>query len=261
MTRQRAFLIAQAVICTLVAGMLAFSAVSLYRAGVAEQAGGDLFTYIYTREKVAARLLPILPLTFLGLGVTLSGLLLGIRDEEKPVQDPEALRDLTCARVQIPSARMQAERKKQRGLFCGGWLGFIACMAPVAVYILNPAHFDRPLDTEADLFALMRVFAPCTALGIACLAATGVLRGRSMSREAEAAKAQAAAERAAGVKAAPGAVPARGVAQDGGRGVMALRVAVAVLAVALIVLGVLNGGLEDVMTKANAICMECVGLG
>ena len=37
--------------------------------------------------------------------------------------------------------------------------------------------------------------------------------------------------------------------------------AVFALAVGFIVLGVLNGGLEDVMTKANAICMECVGRG
>ena len=39
------------------------------------------------------------------------------------------------------------------------------------------------------------------------------------------------------------------------------RAAVLALAVAFIVLGILNGGLEDVLTKANAICMECVGLG
>ena len=262
MIRQKTFMLVQSAICALAAGLLAYSAVSLYLTGLAEQAGGDLFAYIYTREKVAARLMPLIPLIFLGLGMTLSGLLLGIRDEgaEGPVQDPEILRDLTCARVQSPSAAMTAERAKQKRLLYGGWIGFMACMAPVFAYIVNPAHFDRPLDTEADLFELMRVFLPFTALGIGCLAGTSALRQRSLARETEAAKAQSAAEREAGVKAAPAAMPVRGV-QAGGRGVLAIRLALLVLAAALIALGIRNGGLEDVLTKANAICMECVGLG
>ena len=33
------------------------------------------------------------------------------------------------------------------------------------------------------------------------------------------------------------------------------------VAVGLIVAGVLNGGLADVLEKAKKICMECIGLG
>lgn len=33
------------------------------------------------------------------------------------------------------------------------------------------------------------------------------------------------------------------------------------IAVALIVAGILNGGLMDVLEKAKKICMECIGLG
>ena len=40
-----------------------------------------------------------------------------------------------------------------------------------------------------------------------------------------------------------------------------LRVAVIALAVFLIVAGILNGGLEDVLAKGATICTECVGLG
>lgn len=40
-----------------------------------------------------------------------------------------------------------------------------------------------------------------------------------------------------------------------------VRIAVLVLAVALIILGVVNGGMHDVLVKAKKICMECVGLG
>lgn len=263
MTRQKVFMIVQSVICALVAGLLAWSALSLYFTGMAEKAGGDLFFYIYTREKVGAKLLPLMPLIFLGLGMTLAGLILGVRDEsaDKPVRDPETLRDLTCARVRNPSAAMTAEHARQQKLLYGGWIGFAVCMVPVGVYILNPAHFDRPLDTESDLYALMKVFAPFTLLAIGCLAVTTVLRQKSIAREAEAAKLQSAAEKAAGVKAAAASIPVRGVAQNGGRGVLALRIVLAALVVIMIIVGIQNGGMEDVLTKANAICMECVGLG
>ena len=120
---------------------------------------------------------------------------------------------------------------------------------------------DRPGDTEAVLCALLRVVVPWTALGIAALAVTGVMRERRFARETEAAKAQLAEEKAAGVAPGAGTVALPAVAQDGSRGMWIFRGAVLILAVVLIVAGVRNGGLEDVLTKANAICMECVGLG
>lgn len=41
----------------------------------------------------------------------------------------------------------------------------------------------------------------------------------------------------------------------------AARVVIALAAVILIVLGVLNGGMRDVLVKAVNICTECIGLG
>lgn len=40
-----------------------------------------------------------------------------------------------------------------------------------------------------------------------------------------------------------------------------LRTGLLVLALVLIVLGVLNGGLRDVLIKAANLCTECIGLG
>ena len=40
-----------------------------------------------------------------------------------------------------------------------------------------------------------------------------------------------------------------------------IRVIIAAAAVALIVLGVMNGGMFDVLVKAINICTECIGLG
>ena len=263
MSRNKTYLIVQAALWALAAAWMAAMAIRMYVEGAAIQASGELFYYIYTREKVGEALRPMLPLIFGAVGMTVAGWILGVKDEraDKPVQDAELVRNLTVARVQNPGEAMLKARDAQRKLHWGGWIAFALCMVPVAVYVFNGAHFDRPRDTEADLFALLKVFVPWTALGIAALAVTGVMRERRFARETEAAKAQLAEEKAAGVAPGAGMVTLPAVAQDSGRGMWILRGAVLILAVILIVAGVRNGGLEDVLTKANAICMECVGLG
>jgi len=154
MTRTKLFLIVQAVLCAVIAVLLAAGALGLYLDGAAKQAEGDLFCYIFTRERAGAKLLPVLPLLFCALGLTAAGVILGIKDEnaEKPVRDEKLLRD-------------------------------------------------------------------------------------------------------------PGSIRERAVHQQADQKTRILRTAVLVIALILIVLGILNGGLEDVLAKGAAICTECVGLG
>ncbi|MBO5295059.1 MAG: thioredoxin [Clostridia bacterium] len=42
---------------------------------------------------------------------------------------------------------------------------------------------------------------------------------------------------------------------------MIVRLVILAVAVTLIVLGILNGGMRDVLGKAIKICTECIGLG
>lgn len=147
MTGKKAYLFVQSLLCALLAGWLAAAAIRMYAEGAAVQASGELFSYIFTREKVAAALKPMAPLFFASLGVTVSGWLLGVKDD-----------------------------------------------APAISKTVSP-------------------------------------------------------------------LPAKAVFQEATGAASITRAVVLALAVAFIVLGVLNGGLEDVLTKANAICMECVGLG
>ncbi len=154
MAGKKAFLITQSLLCALVAGLLASGALRLYAEGAAKQAEGDLFFYMFTRERVWEKLLPVLPFFLVALGLTAAGLVLGIRDEhaDQPVRDEKFLRDL------------------------------------------------------------------------------GNLRNR----------------------AAP---------QAPSRNVRILRTAMIVLAAALIIAGILNGGLADMLAKGSAVCTECIGLG
>ncbi len=50
-------------------------------------------------------------------------------------------------------------------------------------------------------------------------------------------------------------------AQPAGSRLIQLRTAILVIAIIFIVLGVMNGGLRDVLVKAINICTECIGLG
>ena len=58
-----------------------------------------------------------------------------------------------------------------------------------------------------------------------------------------------------------GSIRERAVHQQADQKTRILRTAVLVIALILIILGILNGGLEDVLAKGAAICTECVGLG
>ena len=154
MTRKKLFMTVQAVLCAVIAALLAAGALSLYLDGAAKQAEGDLFYYMFTRERAGAKLLPVLPLLFCAVGLTIAGVILGIRDEnaDKPVKDEKLLRNLGSVR-------------------------------------------ERAVHQQADQKTLT------------------------------------------------------------------LRTAVLVIALVLIVIGIINGGLEDVLAKGAAICTECVGLG
>ncbi len=152
MTRKKVYMIIESVLCALAAGVLAAAAIRMYLHGAAIQASGDLFYYIFTREKVGAVLANILPLIIALIAFTVAGWILGIRDET--ADKPAAL---------------------------------------------------NGIDVKASV--------------------------------------------------------AKAVPQKTGRREYILRIVILILAIVLIILGVKNGGLEDVLAKGASICTECVGLG
>lgn len=152
MRGKKLYWVIESLLCALVAGLLAAAAVRMYIHGTAVQASGDLFYYIYTREKVGAALLTLLPLITAFLAFTVAGWILGIRDEK--VEKPAAL---------------------------------------------------NGMDVKQSV-----------------------------------------------TKAVP---------QKAGRREVILRVVILILAASLIIMGICNGGLEDVLAKGASICTECVGLG
>ena len=292
MAKNKIFLWIQTALCALIAILLAVAAVRIFLDGSAYQAAGHPSEWIYTREKAAAALMPILPLFLLSFAMTVYGLVKGIEDEEadKPVQDVERTRDLVCARVAQPSEEMAKERALQKKLQLGGWIGFAVCMIPILLYITNGAHFALT-DAEGldhSIVSMVAFVVPWTVIGLACLVVATVLQGRSIQREADAAtalmKEAAAAKAAEAAKAgaesaktaeAPSAdaesakapsvskaaAPLYNTSPETARRRILIRRVLLVAAVIFVVLGVQNGSMKDVLVKAIRICTECVGLG
>lgn len=279
MTKNKVFLWIQTALCALIAILLAVAAVRIFLDGSAYQAAGHPSEWIYTREKVTAALMPILPLFLLSFAMTVYSLVKDIKDEEadKPVQDVERARDLVCARVAEPSEEMAKERALQKKLRLGGWIGFAVCMIPILLYITNGAHFALT-DAEGldhSIVSMVAFVVPWTVIGLACLVVTTVLQGRSIQREADAATAlmkEAAAAKAAQAAsadapaakapaAAKAGAPLYNTSPETARRRILIRRVLLVAAVIFVILGVQNGSMKDVLVKAIRICTECVGLG
>lgn len=279
MTKSKIFLWVQTALCTLIAILLAVAAVRIFLDGSAYQAAGHPSEWIYTREKAAAVLMPMLPLFLLSFVMTVYSLVKDIKDEEadKPVQDVERARDLVCARVAQPSEEMAKERALQKKLRLGGWIGFAVCMIPILLYITNGAHFALT-DAEGldhSIVSMVAIVVPWTVIGLACLVVTTVLQGKSMQRESDAATAlmkEAAAAKAAQAAsadapaakapaAANSGAPLYNTSPETSRRRILIRRVLLVAAVIFVVLGVQNGSMKDVLVKAIRICTECVGLG
>ena len=245
MKKKKLLLILQSGFCILLVAMLAAAVLGVYRNGLAQKAA-DPLSPVYSREKLAAALSPVLPLLGISLAFSLLALVLGIRDEraDRGVKDTESLRDLTVSRVAEASADMLAERVRQRKLRLGGGTVFALCMLPILLYVSNAAHFPDG-DPEPVLLALMAHVLPWVAMGLAALMISAALLEKSMQREIDAAKAQLLLVKEN--------MPRNGIGL--------LRAALLVLALALILVGVFNGSARDVFGKAVKVCMECVGLG
>ena len=254
MTRNRILLIAQSLLCVALVVMLAVSAVGIYRDGIAEKQE-DPLAWVYTRDKAAAALKPVLPVFLLAVAVTVACAVLNVRDENenKPVKDIELNRDLMRTRVAQPSDAMKKEQAMQKKLLYGGWCGFGLCMLPILIYMTDGDHFPNG-DLEQVMGALAVHVFPWIILGFAVQIVSAVLQGRSIQREYDAIMVRIKEEKEAGIKAEPQAAkPAPNV--------NALRWVILAVAVVFIVVGIRNGSMMAVVNKAIRICTECVGLG
>jgi len=234
--------------------LLSAAAVRIWQEGSLRKAENPLAA-VYTPENVKEQLLRISPLLIAVTVLTAAGLALGIRDEQytRPAPSPEADRKMLASRLGEPGVEIRKERKKQRTIRWIRWTAFTLCMVPIAIYCADRGHFPER-ETEAMIASLALHTMPWAAAGLLFLLGGMLLEEKSMRRETDLARAQ--------LKAGQGGRPAAaGAGKLPGRGITAVRSILLLAAGAMIILGALNGSLEDVLMKAINICTECIGLG
>lgn len=236
--------------------LLAGQCVALYRAGNAPDnldASGVHLTPVFTAEKVSERLRPLLPalagyavLVLLTLAASA-----GKAPETLPPLAPENQLRLMKRRIATLPPEAQAEEKRRRQMAWLAGAGVLVCALGAMVYLLNGANFTS-WELEGVMGQMLLHVSPWVVIAFALLLVMTYARSRSVKREI------------ALLKGAPKASPA-GDAQDApkapGRVSPIVYVLLYAAAAAFIVLGVMNGGLRDVLVKAINICTECIGLG
>ena len=250
--RRKIYLFILAALLTALTVLLSAAAVRIWREGSARKAENPLEA-VYTPEKVEEQLLRISPLLLAVIGTAAAGLLPGFRGGEsaRPVPSPETERDLLASGLGEPGEEIRKERKKQRAFRWIRRTAFAACMVPVLVYCADRGHFPKD-DLESMIASLVLHTIPWAAAGLLILLAGFLPEENSIRREISMARAR--------LKAGNGVLPAA-AEKPADRKTTAVRIALLLAAGVLIVLGVLNGSLRDVLLKAINICSECIGLG
>ena len=250
-------------LCLVIAVLLSAGVVNIYRDGMAVRESTDALAWIYTKEKIGAAFLPAAIWLWLAIVLAVPGLIMGTPEWKigKPVDPKGFQKELLRRRVQSPSPEMQREQKLQTIYAAAGTVLFAACMIPILLYLTDLSHFPGD-QLETMFYGLISVLLPWTFLGLICLFLFSLLKERSEAREIEEAKARLREEKQTnGSDLKSAAVSANETAFQKERRLMMIRLIAAAAAVIMIIAGICNGGLKDVLVKAINLCTECVGLG
>ena len=245
-----------AVMTVCVCLLMCWQAIDIYRVGNLPEnfsSPGVRINPVYSLPIVRERLTAVAPYLGVYLAAVVFGLILQaiVGEKAKPqvYREPEdTLRRLRLRVSAMPAAAMNEQSHRFRTWACA--IAVVSICAALALsYLLNRENF-MDWDLEAVVGGMMLHVAPWVALGFAALCAASYDASKSVRREISL------------LKAAPQSKPASSEAPVTTKPVSpALRIILYAAAIALIVLGVMNGGLRDVLVKAINICTECIGLG
>ena len=124
---------------------------------------------------------------------------------------------------------------------------------PALVHVLNFSNFGA--DYNQSVIAACLWVLPCSFFVLGLCIALIYIEEASIKRQMVAVKACLAASKGGT------ATPADAAKKENTRLVLGIRIALLAIAAVLIVLGIVNGGMADVLSKAINICTECIGLG
>ncbi len=234
----------------LVAVLLIVQCADIYFTGTAASNRTESGVYIhpiYSREIVGAYFGRISWSAWLWLALLIA--VLAVRQPaEKTAVKPPVANQLALLQKRVETTPgMVREQKKRKTLFIACTIICAVCAMQVGLYMSDLTHFASR-DLEAVVGAMLLHVAPWIAVGFVSIMAFEQMNYRSMLTEIEEGKN------------APRRQPETAKVQNT-KAYSVARVVFYAAAAALLIAGVLNGGMRDVLIKAINICTECIGLG
>lgn len=254
---------------TVVIGILYIvSAADIYYSG----AGGT--ADIYSRELVADRLYLLLVPSVLWIAAVIAGFVLSVlfpMREIIPKTDRHTV--LKKLRRRMPAGEGEeflAERDRFRraegvrfAVWCLCAAVWLLAAVMSAVYLFNTAHFPAA-DINGEVLSMLCGILPYIGAAFAVCCGALVFETFYCREQLKRMKNLLLLGRGAPTEAPSPAQKTLGcvrAALASENAVVAARLVLLALGVLLFVLGLFNGGIEDVLRKAVMICTECIGLG
>ena len=264
-TKERIHLVYGIALSVLIIAMgvgFALSCLAIYKSGSSP----------FTRESISAHFDRIAIPTYICIAGVIGGMVLALAlplagGKIKPRRDAAVALAKLSARLDLASCDeairngIRKERKMRRWILVITAVVCAAVLVYPLIWCLNPHHFSIENLNRDIITASTAVLTAAAVVMAACMVAV-LLRGVSMAREMALVKSALAATK--GQEIVPtheNSVTSIGKLTANPRFVWAVRGVILVAGIVFVVLGVLNGGMADVLGKAIRICTECIGLG
>lgn len=222
---------------------------------------------IYSRERVGRYLLYLLPISVPTLLATVFGGVLSLISPEKEKGIKVDLSKVALKRLYLKldesaisdeAALIIKNEKKKRKIYSITALCLTLIYTVMALIIsLDTSRYTKE-SVNSDIAGTVLIILPLAVAIIGIVTLLGYLRDESFKRELKAVRSELAG----------GATLSSPTENDTPKNqeralaaTYCLRVGITALAAVLIVIGIYNGGMADVLGKAVKICTECIGLG
>ncbi|MCH5151298.1 MAG: hypothetical protein J1F65_01415 [Clostridiales bacterium] len=261
--------IAVAAITVLTGLLFIFECADIYYSGI--EGGGDVFSYEIVAQRMNLLLIPtVIWIAAIIVGYTVSTII-PRTNLAKRTTDKSARVKLLKSKLPVgTSEEYLQEHKKLRKIEISRIIVWSACSAFALasaiisiVYLTNLSHFQG-LDVNNEILTMLRNILPWIIVAFLLFIGAVIFECVIASKELRIVQSlyglgQDGTTQAKGkVKSVFGKI---GAIWNSKIFIYTIRLVVFSLAVIFIVLGVINGGKDDVLMKAINICTECIGLG
>ncbi|MBR2651015.1 MAG: hypothetical protein IKD45_05075 [Clostridia bacterium] len=237
---------------------LAVSCITIYRSGAESP---------FTREIIGTHLKKTAPFTVTALLMTVGGGIMSLVfdiKEKRSLGGASEKRTFLILKSKLtaytPSEKYTEADKNELGAVKRLWLIFAAaCIlisTPALIYILSFGRYTKDNYNTEVAYSAVAAFGAMI-LSAAAYFVISVFMKRVTLRRIALLKEELTAAKAEGRISGDGGA----LAKNEGHTKDIARLAIIALAVVLIIIGISNGGMADVLGKAVQICTECIGLG